>query len=191
MGFSFCPHFWYFILHVFSLCDLLHIFFLVDIVKNKNLRKFIQKRLYNELFDKIYHPCGKDLWILDFDKPEWYFQLSSEGNLQYNRKFVEDFFGIFGFEKKTYEKFLIFWFENVFNVRIISISRRNFDISFYFDGITTNPTKKWSVRDRFGFSYGFIRKFLDLKNESPDKTVKLKHFLDESKIYKVSDQVDC
>ena len=145
MGFSFCPHFWYFILHVFSLCDLLHIFFLVDIVKNKNLRKFIQKRLYNELFDKIYHPCGKDLWILDFDKPEWYFQLSSEGNLQYNRKFVEDFFGIFGFEKKTYEKFLIFWFENVFNVRIISISRRNFDISFYFDGITTNPTKKWSV----------------------------------------------
>jgi hypothetical protein len=47
------------------------------------------------------------------------------------------------------------------------------------------------VWDRFGFSYGFIRKFLDLKNESPDKTVKLKHFLDESKIYKVSDQVDC
>ena len=191
MGISFCDGFWYFILHVFSLCNLLHIFFLVDIVKNKNLKKFIHKRLHDELLDKIYHPCGKDIWILDYDKPEWYFQVNSEGLLHYNRKFVEDFFRKFGFERKLYEKFLIFWFENAFNVRISSISRRNFDISFYFDGITTDPTKKWSIKDRFGFPFGIINKFLILRTESPDKTVKLKHFLGESEIFKVSDQMDC
>jgi hypothetical protein len=30
-----------------------------------------------------------------------------------------------------------------------------------------------------------------LRTESPDKTVKLKHFLGESEIFKVSDQMDC
>jgi hypothetical protein len=46
------------------------------------------------------------------------------------------------------------------------------------------------MKDRYGFSYVLVKRFLALKNESSDKTVKLKHFLDESKIYKVFDQVD-
>lgn len=190
MGFSFYTRFRVFLLHVFSLCDLLHIFFLVDIIKNKKLTKFIHKRLFDELSDKIYHPCGNDLWIIDVDKPQWYFQVGNNGKLQYNRIFFEDFFRIFSFERNVYEKILIFWIENVFNVRITSISRRNFDFSFYVDGIVNNSSKKWSMKDRYGFSYVLVKRFLVLKNESSDKTVKLKHFLDESKIYKVFDQVD-
>ena len=86
---------WYFIRHLCPLRNLLYIFFLVDIIDNVKLRKFIYQRLSEELSDKIYYPYGKELWILDLDERNWYFQYNSEGKLHYNPKIFDDFFYIF------------------------------------------------------------------------------------------------
>lgn len=175
---------------IFSLYYLSYIFFLVDLIGNTNLKNFVLKRLRLEFEDKIFHPCGQDFWILDLEKQEWYFQVSSGGVLQYNRKFFEDFFYLFYFQRQSYEKFLRFWVENVFEIKINSVSRRNFDFKFFFDWIVYTSSKKWTLNNRFGFSFGQVRKYLKLIEENSVENLKLKVFFEKSEVYNISNSVD-
>ncbi len=175
---------------IFSLYYLSYIFFLVDLITNLNLRNFVFKRLRLEFKDKVFHPCGHDFWILDLEKREWYIKVSNEGVLHYNRKFFENFFFLFYFQRQSYEKLLRFWVENIFEVKINSISRRNYDFEFFFDSIVNNSSKKWSLNNRFGFSYGHIRKFLTLEEENLGEKLKLNVFFEKSEVYNIPNQVD-
>jgi hypothetical protein len=190
MGCGYCDLIRFFSVHIFSLCNLSYIFFLVDLIGNTNLKNFVLKRLRLEFEDKIFHPCGQDFWILDLEKQEWYFQVSSGGVLQYNRKFFEDFFYLFYFQRQSYEKFLRFWVENVFEIKINSVSRRNFDFKFFFDWIVYTSSKKWTLNNRFGFSFGQVRKYLKLIEENSVENLKLKVFFEKSEVYNISNSVD-
>lgn len=174
---------WYFVRYLCPLCDLLHIFFLVDIIDNVKLRKFIYQRLSEELSDKIYYPYGKDIWILDLEEVNWYFQYNSEGKLNYNPKFFDDFFYFFSLEQKQYQILLKKWVEIGFGHPINQISRRNLDISYYIDGITRGTTKNWKLNERYGFPHSVVRRFLDLKRHIPEKNIKLEHFLHEIEVF--------
>lgn len=168
---------------LFSLCNLLSIFILVDIIDNVKLKKFISKRLFELLSVKIYYPYGKELWILDLDERNWYFQYNSEGKLHYNPKIFDDFFYIFSLEQKQYQILLKKWFESSFGYSINQISRRSIDISYYIDGITRGNVKKWELSERYGFSYGVVKQFLDLKRHFSDENIKLEYFLHEIEVY--------
>jgi hypothetical protein len=96
----------------------------VDIIDNVKLRKFIYQRLSKELSDKIYYPYGKDIWIFDLDEVNWYFQYDSEGKLNYNPKFFDDFFYFFSLEQKQYQILLKKWVEISFGHPINQISRK-------------------------------------------------------------------
>jgi len=155
----------------------------VDITDNVNLKKFIYKRLFELLSDKIYYPYGKDIWILDLDKLNWYFQYNSEGKLHYNPKVFDDFFYFFCLEQKQYQILLKKWFESSFGYQVNQISRRSLDISFYIDGITRGNVKNWEINERYGFPYGVVKQFLSLKRHFTEENIKLEHFLHEIKVY--------
>ena len=162
---------------MFSLLDLCRIFFLVDLIENKKLRNFVFDRLFDELSGKTYYPYGSEIWVVDFIEGDWYFQYNSSGNLTYNRKFFDNFFRIYSFSQQEYQKLLKFWFETNTEHQVNHISRRNLDISYYIDGIKRSETKKWSLSERFGFGYGVIRRYLNLKNHLSEDNIKLEHFL--------------
>ena len=155
----------------------------MDIIDNVKLKKFISKRLFELLSDKIYYPSGKDLWILDLDERNWYFQYNSEGKLHYNPKIFDDFFYIFSLEQKQYQILLKKWFESSFGYSINQISRRSLDISYYIDGITRGTDKIWKPNERYGFPHSVVRRFLDLKRYIPEKNIKLEHFLHEIEVF--------
>ena len=155
----------------------------MDIIDNVKLKKFISKRLFELLSDKIYYPYGKELWILDLDERNWYFQYNSEGKLHYNPKIFDDFFYIFSLEQKQYQILLRKWFESSFGYSINQISRRSLDISYYIDGITRGTDKIWKPNERYGFPHSVVRRFLDLKRYIPEKNIKLEHFLHEIEVF--------
>jgi hypothetical protein len=166
-----------------SLRNLLHIFFLVDIIDNVKLRKFIYQRLSEELSDKIYYPYGKDIWIFNLEEVNWYFQYESEGKLNYNQKFFQEFFYLFGIDRIQYQILLKEWFEKSFGLSINQISRRGLDISFYIDGIINGTTKNWVLNERYGFPYSVVKQFLEIKKHISEKNIKLEHFLHEIEIF--------
>lgn len=153
----------------------------MDILDNKNLKKFIYKRLFECLSDKIYYPYGKEIWIIDLDIRDWYFQFTNESKLYYNPKFFNDFFIIFGVNQKEYQNFIKNWFESSTGYKINKISRRSLDISYYIDGITRGNTKEWSLNERYGFSYAVVKQFLSLKEHISTENIKLNYFLREIK----------
>ena len=156
---------------------------MVDIIDNVKLRKFIYKRLFEVLSDKIYYPYGKDIWIFDLEEVNWYLQCDSEGKLNYNPKFFDDFFCFFSLEQKQYQVLLKKWVESSFGHPITQISRRNLDISYYIDGITKGTTKNWKPNERYGFPYSVVKQFLEIKKHIPEKNIKLEHFLHEIEIF--------
>lgn len=156
---------------------------MVDIINNLKLRKFIYQRLFEALSDKIYYPYGKDIWIFDLDELSWYFQFNSEGKLNYNHKFFDEFFSLFGLERKEYQIILKDWFEKSFEYPINQVSRRGLDISFYIDGIINGTTKHWRINQRFGFPHSVVKRFLDIKKYIPEKNIKLEHFLHEIEVF--------
>jgi hypothetical protein len=43
--------------------------------------------------------------------------------------------------------------------------------------------KKWELSDRYGFPYGVVKQFLDLKRHFTEENIKLEYFLHEIKVY--------
>lgn len=155
----------------------------MDITENKKLRKFIFDRLFDELSDKTYYPYGSEVWVVDFLNDEWYFQYNSQGRLNYNRKFFDTFFRVFSLNQSEYQKLLKFWFEHNTEHQVNHISRKNLDVNYYIDGIKRSKTTKWSLKERFGYSYGHISRYLGLKQYISEENIKFEYFLTENGVY--------
>lgn len=155
----------------------------MDITKNKKIKKFVFDRLFEELSGKVYYPYGRELWIIDFENRDWYFQYNSDGTLYYNYTFFESFFRIFSFSNSEYQKLLKEWFETSLNHQINQISRRKITIDYYIDGMQRTETKKWSINERYGYGYGVIKRYLDLKRYNSEENIKLDNFLTENGVY--------
>lgn len=153
------------------------IFLLMDLIDNNKFRNLIFERIFGEIYDKTYYPYGRELWIIDFENREWYFQYNSDGVLCYNHKFFGKFFRIFSLSQKQYQKLLKIWFETHTKHKVNHISRRNLDIGYYIDGMKRSDTHKWSLNERYGFGYSVIRRFLKIKTHISENDIKLEYFL--------------
>lgn len=155
----------------------------MDIIQNKKIKKFIFRRLFEELSNKSYYPYGRELWIVDFDNKEWYFHYTSDGNLYYNYTYFNSFFTIFSLQYSEYQKILKIWFENMSSNSVNRISRRKLNAEYYIDGIERGEDKQWSLNERYGYSYSVVKKYLSLKNDISNKNIKLENFLSKDGIY--------
>ena len=75
------------------------------------------------------------------------------------------------------------WFETSLNHQINQISRRKITIDYYIDGMQRTETKKWSINERYGYGYGVIKRYLDLKRYNSEENIKLDNFLTENGVY--------
>lgn len=156
---------------------------MVDITQNKRLQKLIYDKLIDDLSGVIYHPHGQDLWFINFDTKEWYFQYTNTGQLWYNQILFKSYFTIFSLSNSDYQKILKNWFENVINLPVNVIMRKNSNMDYYIDGIMRNTNYKWSLKERFGFSYHTVRQYLGLKSHISEENIKLEHFLTDYGVY--------
>lgn len=155
---------------------------MVDIKKNKKLVNFIFDRMFEELSTKTYYPYGREIWVIDFETKEWYLQFNSNGVLCYNRSFFDSFFRIFSMSQSEYQKLLKFWFETNLTHSVSQISRRNLQIDYYIDGMKRSDNKKWSLSERYGFSYEIVKKFLRIKKNISENDIKLEFFMQKNEV---------
>jgi hypothetical protein len=155
---------------------------MVDLDTNKRLEKLIFNKLIGDLSEVIYHPHGHNIWFIDFENKEWYFQYTNTGQLWYNQIFFRNYFNLFSLSNSEYQKILKIWFEKYINLPVNVITRKNSNMDYYIDGIMRNTNYKWSIKERFGFSYRTVRHYLNLKSHILTENINLSHFLHENNL---------
>lgn len=149
----------------------------MDITQNKKLQKLVFDKIDCDLSNATYHPHGQEIWIIDFDTKEWYFIYSNNGQLWYNQKIFNLNLPLFSLNNSENQKLLKIWFEKSLNLIVNKISRKNSNMDYYIDGVMRNANYKWSMKERYGFSYHTIKHYLDLKSHILEENIKIEHFL--------------
>lgn len=151
----------------------------MDITQNNNFRNIFFNKIFCDLSDAIYHPHGQEVWIINFDTKEWFFEYQNNGQLWYNQKIFSVNLPLFSINTSENQKLLKYWFEKHLKLTVNKISRKNSNMDYYIEGIMENTKYKWSINERYGFSYSTIKNYLDIKTRILDENVKLSQFLDE------------
>ena len=63
---------------------------MVDI--SPKLKKFIFDKIESDLGESLYHPAGRELWLISVEPKIWYFSSDCEGTTWFNQKFFDSFF---------------------------------------------------------------------------------------------------
>ena len=152
----------------------------MDIKISEKIQKLVFNKLNRDLNNTIYHPHGQELWIINFDTKEWFFEYHNDGQLWYNQKIFSVNLPLFSLTNSENQKFLKNWFEKTLNLTVNKISRKNSNMDYYIDGIIKDTKYKWSLKERFGFSYNTVKRYLDLKSHILTENVQLDNFLYEN-----------
>ena len=151
----------------------------MDIIQNENFKKVFFNKLVSDLSNATYHPYGQEIWIFDTNTREWFFTYQNDCKLWYNQKIFKVNLPLFSISVSENQKLLKLWFEKYLKLPIHQISSKNTNMDYYLDGILKNSKYKWSINERFGFSYTTVKQYLDIKTSILDENVKLTQFLDE------------
>ena len=81
---------------------------------HERLKKIIFKKLDQDLGQaEIIVDDNKSIWFIDRANKFWYLELRSSGTLWWRYTFFNDFFPLFGMERKEYEPVIAEWVEEV------------------------------------------------------------------------------
>lgn len=141
-----------------------------------NLKKIIFFKLNSDLFDKIIKPHAGEFWLIDPIENKWFLMYSNQGQLSYNQIFFNNFFKLFSLEYKQYQPILKEWFEYNFDLTISDMQRRNTNGEYFVVSILNNE-KPWSIKERNGFGYYFVKKYLDLKKNVDSAEVLIENYI--------------
>jgi hypothetical protein len=88
---------------------------------NDKLKKFIFKKLYNDLSHVEIIPYDGSIWFIDRDNKYWYLQLEDNGTLWWRYYFFDRFFMAFSLEQDEYLPLIIEWVEEVLNHKVYAM----------------------------------------------------------------------
>jgi hypothetical protein len=148
----------------------------VDIKQLEKIQNLAFDKLNRDLYNTIYHPHGQEIWIINFNTKEWFFEYHNDGQLWYNQKIFSVNLPLFSLTNSENQKILKTWFEKTLKLTVNKISRKNSNMDYYIDGIIKDDKYKWSIKERFGFSYNTVKEYLDLKSNNLTENIELKHF---------------
>lgn len=143
---------------------------------NPKLEKFIFQKINEELCEKLLFPFGKELWIIDEETKEWFIQYECNGFLWYNQKKFMDILRIFCLTNSEIKFVIKKWFEKIFEFNLNSLSRKNTNYNYLIEGMLKTPNKEWSIKERYGFNYQTVKKYIEIKKISINQKVKLQDF---------------
>lgn len=135
------------------------------------LKKYIWDKITEDLKPRSILSHKNEIWVLNLDTKEWYLTILAEGETWYNQTYFNSYLNLFSVSNRVLSSILKEWVEKNFNVRVINVSRRQNNMTYIIDGMLTSKKGKWNLNNRFGFSYEFVKKFLDVKNQNPDLVV--------------------
>lgn len=139
------------------------------------IRTFVFEKLKEDLKFKSLVSWKNELWLLDLETKDWYLTISSQSESWYNQDFFKLYLSLFSITNRQLSSILKEWVESNFEVRISRISRRQSNMTYYIDGMIRSEKNGIDLKNRFGFSYDFVKKFVEIKKE--DKSVVLENFI--------------
>lgn len=145
---------------------------------NPNLKKLIKLRLDEELSETFLQPFAGEIWVLEEPHRNWCLKINPSGQLDYNSIFFESTVLIFGGHVKTFQSVLKEWFEQMTDIYVRKIHRVNSNFEFYLEKVYDTPII-WNLRERNGFAYSPIKKYLDLSERYKCEKIKIEYLLNE------------
>ena len=104
---------------------------------HERLKKIIFKKLDQDLgHAEIIVDDNNSIWFIDRANKYWYLELRSEGVLWWRYSFFNDFFPLFGMERKEYEPVIAEWVEEVLKCNVSSFGGY---MHIYDNVINLNP----------------------------------------------------
>jgi hypothetical protein len=134
---------------------------------NDSLLRIAEKKLTSDVSRLVFYPFGSDIWIFDIDLRIWVMYYENCGRLSYNVNYFNDIFRFFNLGHLEYQKILKSWFIKNFEIHVLSVHRNNTDYKYILDAVVGSTKQSWDLKNRYGYSYGVVKRFLDL-----DKTKK-------------------
>lgn len=140
------------------------------------LQNLVFLRIMDILKDSVLVPNGISLWVTDPSIQNWYLEYRNDGTLIFNGLVFDKGLRIFTIGRSEVSIFLKKWFETKFSLMVRSISRKNSDMDYELKKIIKRRDE-WSMKNRFGFTYELVKKYLDLQNESEVGKTLLKNYI--------------
>lgn len=128
-----------------------------------HLKKFIFDKLVEDISDKEIFTNESDFWIIEEDTRDWFIQANSHGRLFYNQKFFQTYQSLFSLESKTLGNLIGEWFQKNFDLPLRSIQRKQGSMEYYISAFLKKKKGLLEFNNRYGFTYGFTKKYLTLK----------------------------
>jgi hypothetical protein len=86
------------------------------------LKKYIFKKLANDLSHVEVISYEDSIWFIDRDKKYWFIEFDNNRNLFWRYDFFNNFFSLFSLNENDYEPLIAEWVEQILNVSVKSIS---------------------------------------------------------------------
>ncbi len=128
-----------------------------------HLKKFVFDKLVEDISNKGIFTNESDFWIIEEDTRDWFIQVNSNGQLFYNQKFFQPYQYLFSLESKTLGNLIGEWFEKNFDLPLRTIQRKQGSMEYYISGFLKKKKGLLEFNNRYGFTYGFTKKYLTLK----------------------------
>ena len=98
---------------------------------HERLKRIIFKKLDQDLgHAEIIVDDNKSIWFIDRANKHSYLELKKSGLLWWRYSFFEDFFPMFGLERKEYEPVIAEWMEEVLKRQVVSTLPDYFSYTF-------------------------------------------------------------
>lgn len=128
-----------------------------------HLKKFVFDKLVEDISNKGIFTNESEFWIIEEDTRDWFIQANSNGQLFYNQKFFQPYQSLFSLESKTLSNLIGQWFEKNFDLPLRTIQRKQGSMEYYISGFLKKKKGLLEFNNRYGFTYGFTKKYLTLK----------------------------
>ena len=123
---------------------------------HERLKRIIFKKLDQDLgHAEIIVDDNNSIWFIDRVNKYWYLELKSVGVLWWRYSFFNDFFPLFGMERKEYEPVIAEWVEEVLKHGVSSTNSKELlrfeveKILFLKAGVRENKMKMKKISKKF------------------------------------------
>lgn len=127
------------------------------------LKKLVFQKITEDISDKGIFTNESDFWIIEEETRDWFLKANSNGELHYNQSFFKPYKSLFSLDPKILSNLIGEWFEKNFELPLRTIHRRGGSQEYYISAFLKKKTGILEYNNRYGFTYGFTKKFLTLK----------------------------
>jgi hypothetical protein len=142
---------------------------------HEKLKKIIFKKLDQDLGQaEIIVDDNNSIWFIDRGNKYWYLELRSTGTLWWRYSFFNDFFPLFGMERKEYEPVIAEWVEEVLKCNVSSFGDYNVLNPNVMEEVLKHGVSSTNSKELLRFE---VEKVLSLKAGVRECKMKIKKIL--------------